>query len=72
MVEVAKDDAELFAPLFGGFHSDVVTGVSVCLRRPLVMTCGADKTVRVWNYVSKKCEIVKTFSEKAFGYALAP
>lgn len=27
-----------------------VTGLDTCIRKPLVVTCGLDKSVRVWNY----------------------
>ena len=32
------------------FHSAPLTGMDVCLRKPLVATCSLDRTVRVWNY----------------------
>lgn len=35
------------------FHSDAVTGLSVCSRKPLVATCSVDCSVRIWNYESK-------------------
>jgi WD40 repeat protein len=27
-----------------------ITGLALCLRKPLFATCGADRTVRVWNF----------------------
>lgn len=32
------------------FHSAPLSGMDVCLRKPLVATCSLDRTVRVWNY----------------------
>lgn len=42
--------------------------MDVCLRKPLIATCGADKTVRIWNYISRKCELIKEFSEVPLRY----
>ena len=33
------------------FHTDCITGLEVCLRKSLVATCSADRTVRIWNYL---------------------
>ena len=49
-----------------------ITGLDICIRKPILVTCGADKTVRVWNYHEKTCEIVKFFHEDAFSVALHP
>ena len=35
------------------FHSMTVTGLDTCVRKPLVATCGTDKSVRIWNYLDK-------------------
>merc|ERR1719389_272744 len=54
------------------FHNGAILGLDVCVRKPLVVTCGVDKTVRVWNYVDKTCELAKTFTEEAFSVAFHP
>lgn len=52
------EEAPLFDQLLGaGFHNGSVTGLDVCVRRPLVVTCGVDKTVRVWNYMERTVEV---------------
>lgn len=33
-----------------GSHSASIRDLSVCTRKPLIATCGDDRTVRVWNY----------------------
>jgi hypothetical protein len=33
--------------------NQAITGIDVCVRKPLVATCGADKSVRIWNYLDK-------------------
>lgn len=39
--------------LFHSLHSDTITDLSVCIKKPLAVTCSKDKTVRIWNYVTK-------------------
>ena len=34
-----------------------ITGLDVCVRKPLVVTCGADRSVRIWNYLTKNVEV---------------
>ena len=39
-----------FELLSQSFHSQGITGVDTCTRKPLVATCSTDKSVRVWNF----------------------
>ncbi|CAJ1399359.1 unnamed protein product [Effrenium voratum] len=54
------------------FHSGPIFGLDVCVRKPLVVTCGTDKTVRIWNFVDKTLELCKVFNEEAFSVAFHP
>jgi len=54
------------------FHSGPIYGLDVCVRKPLVVTCGFDKSVRIWNYIDKTQELCKFFSEEAFSVAFHP
>ena len=38
-----------FELLLMPFHSAQITGLDVCLRKPLFATCSTDKSVRLWN-----------------------
>ena len=53
------DDDATFSDVIYDFHSAEVTGLDICVRKQLIVTCSKDKSVRVWNYVSKKLEICK-------------
>ena len=44
----------------------------MCCRKPLVATCGLDKSVRVWNYLDKSTEIVQYFAEDCHSVAFHP
>ncbi|CEM35943.1 unnamed protein product [Vitrella brassicaformis CCMP3155] len=58
--------------LLTSFHTGAVLGMDTCIRKPLMATCGADKTVRVWNYLEKTCELCKSFNEEAYSVAFHP
>lgn len=57
---------------FTSFHTGAVHGLSTCVRKQLVATCGADKSIRLWNYFTKTTELVKLFTEECFSVALHP
>ena len=52
------DDTSKFDYVVCNFHSDVVTGLDLCIRKTLIVTCSKDKTVRIWNYATRSLEIV--------------
>ena len=49
-----------------------ITGMDTCARKPLVVTVGRDRTLRIWNYLSRKCELRKEFTEECFSVAMHP
>ncbi|RHY38256.1 hypothetical protein DYB38_007604, partial [Aphanomyces astaci] len=49
-----------------------VTGMDVCVRKPTIVTCGLDKSVRVWNYIDRTCEVHKQFTEEAHSVSMHP
>jgi WD40 repeat protein len=57
-------------PLLMPFHEGAILSCSLCIRKPLIATCGADKTVRVWNYLDNNLEIVKEFTENVYSVSI--
>lgn len=49
-----------------------VTGLDVCVRKPLVATTGVDGCLRLWNYVEKTQELCEPFGETLLSVALHP
>lgn len=47
---LVQGDQAHFEVLSHAFHSSSVTGLDVCIRKPLIATCSLDRSVRVWNY----------------------
>eukprot|EP00217_Crustomastix_stigmatica_P010708 CAMPEP_0183813298 /NCGR_PEP_ID=MMETSP0803_2-20130417/52843_1 /TAXON_ID=195967 /ORGANISM="Crustomastix stigmata, Strain CCMP3273" /LENGTH=1181 /DNA_ID=CAMNT_0026058151 /DNA_START=28 /DNA_END=3573 /DNA_ORIENTATION=- len=70
--DILKPDEMNFELLSQSFHSQAVTGVDTCVRKPLVATCSSDKSVRIWNYLDKSSELVKFFPEEAHSVAFHP
>ena len=47
-----------FDYLSSSFHQGDITGMDVCIRKPIIATCSLDKSIRVWNYENKLANIV--------------
>lgn len=55
-----------------GLNAGGITGMDTCVRKPLVATCGMDRTIRVWNIVEQRLDIWKIFQEEPFSLAMHP
>ncbi|KAI8846622.1 hypothetical protein BC829DRAFT_419019 [Chytridium lagenaria] len=54
------------------FHNGNIIGMDTCARKPLVATCGSDKSIRIWNYVENSIEVIKYFDDEPFSISLHP
>eukprot|EP00033_Pygsuia_biforma_P003159 GCRY01003467.1.p1 GENE.GCRY01003467.1~~GCRY01003467.1.p1 ORF type:complete len:1179 (+),score=364.32 GCRY01003467.1:161-3697(+) len=70
--DILKSDESVLEPLAQPFHRAKITGLDVCIRKPICATCSTDRSVRVWNYQDRSAEIVKQFPEEAHSIALHP
>ncbi|KAK3267166.1 hypothetical protein CYMTET_24263, partial [Cymbomonas tetramitiformis] len=68
----ASANEKPFELLNQGFHAGAITGMDVSSHRPLLITCGEDKTVRVWNYLDKTCRMKKQFFDDLHCVAIHP
>lgn len=50
-----------FEPLTHLVHHRAILGMDLCIRKPLLVTCGVDKSVRVFNYIEKTLVLKKFF-----------
>lgn len=69
---VKADEAPVFEPVLTPFHTNAILGMDVCTRKPLVVTCGADHSVRIWNYLEKSSGVAKFYNEEAYSVAFHP
>uniref|UniRef100_H2ZKC8 Cilia- and flagella-associated protein 57 n=1 Tax=Ciona savignyi TaxID=51511 RepID=H2ZKC8_CIOSA len=77
LYSIALSSADLgeqasFEQLTHSFHSRGITGLDVCIRKPLIATCSVDQSVRIWNYETNSLELYKVFQEEAYSIALHP
>ncbi len=76
--DILKPEDMNFEHLSTPFHSPnrngfpKITGLDICVRKPLIVTCGLDCSVRVWNYIDKSIDIMKVFPWEAQAVALHP
>ncbi|KAI9091829.1 hypothetical protein DFS34DRAFT_596863 [Phlyctochytrium arcticum] len=59
-------------PLAQPFHHGSITGMDTCARKPLVATCGLDRSVRIWNYMDNSVEVMKYFDDEPLSISLHP
>ncbi|CAB1332248.1 unnamed protein product, partial [Coregonus sp. 'balchen'] len=70
--ETSKGEQVQFEFLSHSFHSGSITGLSICIRKPIIATCSLDQSVRIWNVETNTLELYKEFQEEAFSIALHP
>jgi WD40 repeat protein len=56
----------------GQFHKSEITGLDVCIRKQLIVTCAKDRQVCVWDYHNRQLEIQQTFSDECNAVAFHP
>ena len=68
-------DAEQLLTSFHGpglTHKAAVTGLDTALWRAVMVSCGKDRTVRVWSVGERRLELVKRFDEEPTSVSLHP
>ncbi|KAG7331742.1 hypothetical protein KOW79_005711 [Hemibagrus wyckioides] len=68
-VEISKAE---FNFLSHPFHSGSITGLSVCVTKPLMATCSTDRTVHIWNYKTKSLVQFKQFDKEPLCVSIHP
>jgi WD40 repeat protein len=67
---LSEEDEKRWRAAGGG--SARVNSVDVCVWKPLVASVGADQTLRLWNHVDRRVELLKRLPEEAKSVALHP
>ncbi|XP_067892983.1 cilia- and flagella-associated protein 57 isoform X2 [Heterodontus francisci] len=70
--EINKGELANFEFLSQSFHSNVITGLDICIRKPLIATSSVDRSIRLWNYETNVLELYKEFQEEAYSVAIHP
>jgi WD40 repeat protein len=53
-------------------HNGKISFVDTCIRKPYVVTCSPDKTVKIWDYEKKELVYNMNFPEEIFAVAFHP
>lgn len=69
---VQAGDSPKMEPYLESHHSGAITGLDLCIRTPLLVTCSSDKSIRIWNYLTGTCELIKHFGEEPQSISLHP
>jgi len=69
-VKIKKDNLsteseEISEAITAPFHAGAILGMDICVRKPLIATCGADRSIKIWNYEEKTFEISWTYPDEA-------
>jgi len=76
-IKLEKDQEDIEEPKFemisSQAHEGEITAMDICIRKPLIVTCGSDRYIRIWNYQEKCQELSKNFqADEVFSVALHP
>ncbi|EGR34794.1 WD repeat protein [Ichthyophthirius multifiliis] len=53
-------------------HFRNINGIDICYRKPIIATCGQDKTLKIWDYENKVLDNLYNFNEEPLSVALNP
>ncbi|NXN29526.1 CFA57 protein, partial [Nycticryphes semicollaris] len=67
-----KEKTAYFAYLNFPLHSASITGLDICIWKPILATCSLDRSVRIWNYKMNTLELCKEYREEAYTVSLHP
>ncbi|KAK2543324.1 Cfap57 [Columba livia] len=67
-----KEKAAYFVYLNYPLHSAPITGLDVCVWKPILATCSLDRSVRIWNYKMNTLELYKEYREEAYTVSVHP
>ncbi|TPX56516.1 hypothetical protein PhCBS80983_g04473 [Powellomyces hirtus] len=67
-----KGEDPKFVPVGQPYHRGAIISIDVCVRKPLIVTCSSDRSIRIWDYLTNTCHLVKTFTEEPLSVSLHP
>ncbi|KAJ3337549.1 Cilia- and flagella-associated protein 57, partial [Kappamyces sp. JEL0680] len=71
-VSPSAEEAAKVEPYMESYHCGAITGLDLCVRKPLLVTCSSDKSIRIWNYLTGTCELMKYFGDEPQSISLHP
>ncbi|KAL6621510.1 WD40 repeat-like protein [Neocallimastix sp. 'constans'] len=71
-VDIEKNIDQGFEHLILPFHDGSIIDMDTCIWKPIIVTCGSDKTIRIWNYRDNFVEIIKKYEFDPICLSLHP
>lgn len=60
--DVPQVHENVFSILGQPIHQGAIISLAVCAWKPIFLTSGEDKTIRVWNYDTGEVEMIKRYA----------
>ncbi|XP_032923476.1 cilia- and flagella-associated protein 57 [Catharus ustulatus] len=70
--KLVREKTSYFAYMNFPLHSNSITGLDMCIWKPILATCSLDRSVRIWNYRTNTLELCKEYQEEAYTVSLHP
>ncbi|NXK61399.1 CFA57 protein, partial [Sylvietta virens] len=70
--KLIREKTSYFAYMNFPLHSNSITGLDMCIWKPILATCSLDRSVRIWNYKMNTLELCKEYLEEAYTVSLHP
>ncbi|KAL2301784.1 hypothetical protein Nmel_011180 [Mimus melanotis] len=70
--KLIREKTSYFAYMNFPLHSNSITGLDMCIWKPILATCSLDRSVRIWNYKTNTLELCKEYQEEAYTVSLHP
>ncbi|NXW67652.1 CFA57 protein, partial [Hirundo rustica] len=70
--KLTREKTSYFAYMNFPLHSNSITGLDMCIWKPILATCSLDRSVRIWNYKRNTLELCKEYQEEAYTVSLHP
>ncbi|XP_046709252.1 cilia- and flagella-associated protein 57-like isoform X2 [Silurus meridionalis] len=69
-IKDGESEEAQFEFLSHSYHTDNITGLSMCTMKSLIATCSTDCTVHIWNYKIKSLEQFKQFDKQPLSVSM--
>ncbi len=57
---------------FHSYHQSVIRGIDIAVQKPLFISSGDDRTIRLWNYETNSIEQMKLYNEPIYAISMHP
>jgi WD40 repeat protein len=65
-------DPFLLEFVFHSYHQSAIRGIDIAIQKPLFISSGEDRTIRLWNYETNTIEQMKLYNEPIYAISMHP